>query len=235
MMAGRSDERICVVDGAVEYRVDGGDRATRGEQGDLERAVAERRLATGLPAAALRQARDAVDVRAVVHTADLLDRRRPRWQVTRRCGEPGRVEKVLEPPLRVRALCVRHAARASRPRGARTRRIPCRATCTSRARRVPCALSASTPRRSAASSGRSRSRARSRRPRGRCPEMPTPPKGAVRSRTRNVFTHTVPGADRAADPVRTLPPSPCRRSPRARTASSLRARRPPPRSRTSGA
>ena len=55
VVAGRADERIGVVDGAVEHGVDRGDRAPGGEPGDLEGAVAEGRLAAGVPAAAGRE------------------------------------------------------------------------------------------------------------------------------------------------------------------------------------
>ena len=88
------------------------------------------------------------------------------------------------------------------------------------------AVTPSSPRRSEASSGRSRSRARSRRPRGRCPEMPI---AAERCRQvaheERVDPHGA-RAHRPSDALGALRRAGVDDRPRARSASSSRARSP---------
>ena len=100
MVAGRTHQGIRVVDDAVEHGVDRRDRSAGREGGDLEGAVAERRLAARIPTPALRELTDALDVAGSVDEAELLDGRLPWRQHHEPVGQPGRVEEVLEPPLR---------------------------------------------------------------------------------------------------------------------------------------
>ena len=104
VVTGRAHERVGVLDGALENRVDRGDRAAGRELGDLERAVAERSLAARVAASSLRQLLDPVDVLLRVNAQELLDGGGTRRQQEKLVGQAGGIEKILQPPLRGGAL-----------------------------------------------------------------------------------------------------------------------------------
>ena len=72
VVSGRADERVGVVDGAVEDGVDGGDGAAGGEQGDFVSAVREGRALAGVAAVFGAEPADAVDVLGEMEAEDLL-------------------------------------------------------------------------------------------------------------------------------------------------------------------
>ena len=106
VVAGWPNEGVGVVDCALENAVNSGDRAPGCEARDLEGAVPERRLAAGIAAVTPRELADPLDVLGGVNAAQLLDGCLPRRQPNEALGHSGRIEQVLEPPLRRRALGV---------------------------------------------------------------------------------------------------------------------------------
>ena len=106
VMAGRPDERVRVVDLAVEHRVHSGDAAAGGQQRDLVRAVAERREVAGVAAERVALALDAGDVLGRVQAQDLLFGRRARLEQQQVVDEAADLDQVLDPALALRALDV---------------------------------------------------------------------------------------------------------------------------------
>ena len=103
---GRPHERVGVVDLAVEHRVDRGDRAAGGEQGDLEAAVAEGGAFAGLAAIGLAHLADLLEILGRVEAGDLLEVGRPRLQRDQLLAEVHVLQQVVEPALGLGALVV---------------------------------------------------------------------------------------------------------------------------------
>ncbi len=72
MVAGRTDERIDVVDDPVEDGIDGGDAATRRQECDLVAPQPERGQAASITTAGRRQVADPLVVVGGVDAPDLL-------------------------------------------------------------------------------------------------------------------------------------------------------------------
>ena len=187
VVAGRADERVGVVDRAVEHRVDRGDRAAR------RRAARSRRSrCRTVPRCRRRRRGPARAPGCGRRTRPCGHGRAPRrWPAAASGRESSSVSPVASRRFFSRRLvagfseCSPGSSQPPEGSSEAPEPVSCHIIRSCQTSPVRLGVTPSCPRRSAASSGRSRSRARSRRPRGRCPRSRcrrTAPSGRGRGR-----------------------------------------------------